>query len=190
MRDVMHGIVMYDFPVAHRNAASRLKNRIRKFALWINDSAYLFPWENKATVMSAVVDIRASMPDGCLLYALAQHPETSKDLLNLAAVSVQRLLGEMTDGLAKRIAAAPSRVAARVTEGKLAEGLSARAVRRSRMSAVADVRARLAMIKRHCVDLKITGATEGWVRQAEEMVKAEAEALERAWEPRRATAQA
>lgn len=184
------GLLVYDVPEQYKLLAGKLRQRVRRFALRVNLSVYLFPWQNKELIEGTVAEVQEETGQTCSARVLPQAKEAEPQLLEMAKDAAGRMLDELYKGLRIRLDRAPEIVARRILSGKLnVNDKDKERVRRAK-TILRDVKKRADEIARMGLFLKIEDTVKGWHQMVEDLVALEAEVIKKAEEELKAHVQA
>jgi hypothetical protein len=177
--DVTHALLVYDVPDKNTQLAGKLRERIRKIALRVNLSVYLFRWEDKHIVEGVVAEVRDETGQTCSARILAQSPEATQELLLMGREASGRMLDELFKGLRLRIDRAPELIEKQIAAGKLDPALTKKARARRVKVIIKDVKKRVEEIGRLALFLQISDDIRGFYDTVQDLLKVEGEALDR-----------
>lgn len=189
--EVKQGLLLYDVPEEYKLLAGVLRRTVRKFALRVNLSCYVFPWENKTLVEGTVAEVQERTGQECSARILAQSPVAEPELLEMAKESAGSMLSELHKGLMARIAKIPQVIEKQVNDGKInADEMDETRLKKS-LAIIRDVQLRAGEIKNLSTLMQIEGSVQGWTKMVEELLakeKAACEELKKEVDARKAAA--
>lgn len=136
MGEIKNGLVMYDVPQTERHLATLMRTRIRRFALRVNNSVYVFPWENRELVAGVVEEIHEKTGKVCAARILAQAAEADAEIKVMVVEAGNLLLGNLHKGLQARLSKIPARLDSLIVSGKMSPNERTKHQLRDRKSVV------------------------------------------------------
>ena len=179
MAGAEYGLLIYDIPSDEPRLAARIPKAVRKHALRVNLSCYLFPWRDEAAVRAAIAEAEEDLEEACEAYVIPQGETSVQDLLDLAQASAQKGVENLMRSMVSRASGMAEFIKEKIADGELAADGAEEYELRRRRSILRNFLERKAEIEAVCIALRISGRVKGVFAAAEKAAEAERECVKK-----------